>query len=1067
MFKNKIFASVSLSAIMGVIFTLISSSTATAYTIKQAPIMTEWASKINTSSPLPEYPRPQMTRSDWLNLNGVWQFKSGTANDSVPIGQNLSGDILVPYPVESAISGVMKHYDRVWYRRSFTVPSTWSGKRIILNFGAVDWESQVYINGKSLGIHKGGYDPFSYDVTPYLVGTGAQEIIVRVYDPTDSYGQPRGKQTTQPGGIMYTPSTGIWQTVWLEPVAETSINNLKIIPDIDNSRLKLTVNTTGLTSGITVTATAKDGTTIVKAVDGTPNTEMYIPISNPKLWSPNNPFLYDLNVVIKNGTTTIDTVNSYFGMRKISVANVSGVQKLMLNNQFLFEMGPLDQGFWPDGLYTAPTDAALKFDIEQEKAMGFNMVRKHIKVEPQRWYYWADKLGIMVWQDMPSANSYIPGGVTPPPIDKAQYELELRRMIANLYNSPSIIMWVIFNESQGQFDTERLVGLAKSLDPSRLTNQASGGSHYNVGDVLDIHAYPDPGVPSGSSTQALANGEFGGIGYKVPGHMWDPNSWGYTMVSSPDEFANLYDYYATSLTGFKTNNGLSAAVYTETTDVEVEINGFLTYDRRATKVDINRIKASNEKIINQSLTIGAEVLPTSKTTGRTWKYTTGTPAANWNTNGFSDAAWNSGQAGFGTPVPGGIVRTTWNTPDIWMRQTFNPGTLTANDINNLSFIAHHDDNSEIYINGVLATTLSGYTTAYSIAPLSQASKNAIISNGNNVIAVHCKQQAGGQYMDVGISKVTYSYTQPSSAGSALIDNFEDGNANGFTNYGGTWSVTNGQYNVGANAGAKSIANGMYFSNFTYDADVSVNGGDAGLLFRVTKPTSGVDSYTGYYVGINANQVVLGKANNNWTQIATSPMTTTANTMYHIRVVTNDSNIKVYVSDMNTPKINITDTSYAFGTIGLRTYNSVAKFDNILVKQNQGRFEAKNMVGNFIRHQNSRGYISGTVSPIEDCGWKVVPGLADPSCVSLESVNYPGMFLRHRSGEIWLDTNDNSAVFKADATWRIKPGLADSSMFSFESYNFPGEYIRHNNSMLYRTSIVTDLDKNDATFREVY
>jgi len=1037
-----------------------------AWQLKQAPLMTDWAAQVNPNNPLPEYPRPQMVRSDWLNLNGIWQFQPGSAQDAVPVGQNLSREILVPFPVESALSGIMEHHERLWYRRTFTVPSGWNGKRILIHFGAVDWESEVYINGHSLGIHKGGYDPFSYDITPYLNPTGPQELIVRVYDPTINYGQPRGKQTTHPEGIMYTPTTGIWQTVWLEPVPETSISSLKITPDIDNNRLKLTVNTKGSTSGITVTATAKDGGTTVGTVSGNPNTELYLNIPNPKLWSPDNPFLYDLIVDLKSGSTIIDSVQSYFGMRKISVSNVGGYQKLMLNNQFLFQMGTLDQGFWPDGIYTAPTDAALRYDIEITKAMGFNMIRKHIKVEPARWYYWADKLGILVWQDMPSANSYPHGGFTPPPVDRTQFELELNRMMDNLHNHPSIVMWVLFNEGQGQYDTARLTDMIKAKDPSRLVNPASGWELFDVGDVRDYHSYPSPSCPT-SSTKALACGEYGGIGLRVSGHMWKPDSWGYTMVNNGNELAELYDEYATSLALFKTNNGMSAAVYTQITDVEGEINGLLTYDRKVIKADINKIRSSNQKVINKYLSV-TEILPTSQNSQRTWKYTTSTPASNWYTTGFNDSGWASGQGGFGTAgTPGAIVRTTWNTSDIWLRQTFNPGNLTADDINNLAFIVHHDEDVEIYINGVLAASKTGYRTSYGFVPISQAAKNAIVPNANNVIAVHCHQSTGGQYIDVGIAKVVYSDVQPPVTSSGgFIDDFNDGNANGWTTYGGNWSVSGGQYTVGASSGAKALANGTYFYDFTFDADVSINGGDAGIVFRVTNPGIGTDAYNGYYAGLKSTGVILGKASYNWTQIASSSMTINPNTMYHLRVVASGSNIKVYVNDMVTPKINVNDTTFAAGAIGVRTFNSNAKFDNILVTLSQGRFESKNKPGYYIRHMNSRGRIDSVITPYEDCLWKVVPGLADPSCVSFESVNFPGRYLRHRDGELWMDANDGSALFKADATWRIRPGLADPNMFSFESYNYPGEYIRHYNWLLYRTTITTDLDKNDATFKMI-
>ncbi|MCX6344461.1 MAG: hypothetical protein NT018_05225 [Armatimonadetes bacterium] len=566
--------------------TLTLASAAAGWQLKQAPIMTDWAAQVNSANPLPEYPRPQLVRSDWLNLNGIWQFKRGYAPDTVPVGQNLGGDILVPYPVESAISGVMAHYDRVWYRRTFTVPSAWAGKKIMLNFGAVDWEAQIYVNGTSVGTHQGGYDPFSYDITSYLTPSGAQEIIVRVYDPTDSGGQPRGKQVNGPGGIFYTATTGIWQTVWLEPVAATSISSLKIVPDVDGSRLKLTVNTIGPTTGMTVTATAKDGATTVGAVTGSPNTELYISIPSPKLWSPDSPFLYDLNISLDSGATVMDSVTSYFGMRKIARALVNGIYKLVLNGQFVFQIGPLDQGFWPDGIYTAPTDAALKWDIETEKQLGFNCVRKHVKIEPARWYYWADKLGLMIWQDMPSGNN----GTT---AEKTQFEIELQRMIENHWNSPSIIMWVVFNEGWGQYDTVRLTNWVMGFDPSRIVNCASGWSDFEVGHVIDYHSYPSPVCPT-SSTRARVCGEYGGIGYAITGHMWDPNSWGYTMVTSSGDLTDLYGQFtSTQVGGFKTNNGLSAAIYTQITDVETEINGLVTYDRKVIKPIISAIYDAN------------------------------------------------------------------------------------------------------------------------------------------------------------------------------------------------------------------------------------------------------------------------------------------------------------------------------------------------------------------------------------------------------------------------------------------------------------------------------------------
>ncbi|HEU5069223.1 MAG TPA: LamG-like jellyroll fold domain-containing protein [Verrucomicrobiae bacterium] len=720
---------------------------AAAWQLKTAPLLTDWAQLVDTNAPLPEYPRPQMVRAQWLNLNGLWQFQAGAANDSVPTHQTLAGDILVPYPMESALSGVMQHYDRAWYRRTFTVPPDWQGQHLLLHLDAVDWEAEVFVNGQSVGLHHGGYDAFTYDITPYLNGTGPQELIVRVYDPTDGAGEPRGKQTLYPGGIMYTPTSGIWQSVWLEPVPATRIASFHAVPDIDNQRLTVTVNVAGPTNGISVQAVARIGTNLVSTVSGAPGASLILPVPNPNLWSPTNPFLYDLDLTLANGPTQVDAVTSYFGMRKISLGTVNGFVKMLLNNSFVFQFGPLDQGFWPDGIYRAPTDDALKSDIEQEKTLGFNMIRKHIKVEPARWYYWADKLGMLVWQDMPSANSYTGN---PQPLDVPEFESELLRMVTNHWNHPAIIMWVIFNESQGQHDTESLVSEIKSLDPSRLVNQASGGSYYGVGDILDWHSYPNPACPT-SSNQAVVCGEFGGVGLGITNHTW-ASGWGYVGATDGNDLAAKFEDFCFQLSDFVQNHGLSAAVYTQTTDVETELNGLLTYDRKVRKPDADRIRAA---VFSASAAVTqTTVLPTSQTAGQTWKYTTGTPGANWYASNYNDAAWSSGQAGFGAnnpPNTTGLIRTTWNTADIWLRRNFNPGSLTAQQISNLFFTVYHDEDVEIYVNGVLAGSASGYTTSYTLLPVNAAGRAALVPNANNVLAVHCHQTGGGQYIDVGLT----------------------------------------------------------------------------------------------------------------------------------------------------------------------------------------------------------------------------------------------------------------------------------------------------------------------------
>lgn len=737
-----------LSLALGLAAGVAASATAEEWSMRKGPLMTRWAEQVDPKSPLPEYPRPQLTRPDWLNLNGVWEFQPGAEADAAPAGKPLARKILVPFPVESAISGVMEHHKRLWYRRTFDVPKDWAGRRVVLHFGAVDYESEAFVNGRSLGVHRGGYDPFQYDVTDFLQGDGPQELIVRVFDPTGEGGQPRGKQTTRQGGIMYTPTTGIWQTVWLEPVAAEGIRSLKITPDVDSGCVWVAVDAPGVTPHCRVALTVKDGAEVVATVEGPPGPEIRIPIRDAKLWSPDRPFLYDLDVKLAVAGKDVDRVGSYFGMRKIAIGDVGDVKKLLLNGKFVFQIGPLDQGFWPDGLYTAPTDAALKFDIQATKEMGFNMIRKHIKVEPARWYYWADRLGVLVWQDMPSANSYRGPEDPQPEVDRPAYEHELTRMVDTLYNVPSIIMWETYNEGQGQYDTPRLVNLVKRLDLTRLVNEASGGGYTGSGDVMDVHSYPPPACPEPSKNQALACGEYGGIGFRVEGHNWAPGGGGYTNVQSPQDLVDLYTEFAAMLKGFRDEKGLSAAVYTQITDVETEINGLLTYDR-IPKMDVGKIAKANS--LEMKLPKFTTVLATSEKESQTWKYTFDRPADGWEQPGFNDSAWQTGPGGFGSRgTPGtGKIGTEWTSNNVWMRRTFNPGSLTPDQIARLLVRDNHDEDVQVYINGVLAYQVGGYFNGYENRPITAEARQALKPNAENVLAVHCRQSAGGQYVDVG------------------------------------------------------------------------------------------------------------------------------------------------------------------------------------------------------------------------------------------------------------------------------------------------------------------------------
>jgi hypothetical protein len=559
----------------------------------QYQITTRWAKRVDPRHPLPDYPRPQLRRARWQSLNGTWQFAAAAAGDAPPAGRNLPERIVVPFPVESKLSGLNRHEERMWYRRTFTVPRSWHGERLLLHFDAVDWQATVYVNGHELATHRGGYDRFTVDATGALRGRGPQELVVGVYDPTDAGGQPLGKQRLNPSGIFYTPVSGIWQTVWMEPVPATHVERLDMTPDVAGRALRLTVRATGAATAV---VTARDGHRTIGTVSGPANTELRLPVPHPKLWSPDHPFLYDLEVRLKRG----DAVRSYFGMRTIALAQVGGRTRMVLNGEPVFEMGPLDQGFWPDGIYTAPTDDALRYDLDQTKALGFNTVRKHVKVEPDRWYYWADRLGLLVWQDMPA----MPNSATPPTEPaRAQFETELRRMIDQHRSVPSIVMWVPFNEGWGQYDQARVAAEVKAWDPSRLVDNMSGINCCGAvdggnGDVMDFHIYPGPGTPGApTATRASVLGEYGGLGLPVLGHTWAGGGWGYAV--EPDAATLTRDYVAMSdrLRQLESCEGLSAAIYTQTTDVETELNGLMTYDRAVTKPDVGRVRAANRAVI--------------------------------------------------------------------------------------------------------------------------------------------------------------------------------------------------------------------------------------------------------------------------------------------------------------------------------------------------------------------------------------------------------------------------------------------------------------------------------------
>ncbi len=583
-----------------------------AWKIVPGKIATPWAEKVNPSNTLPEYPRPQLVRTDWTNLNGLWDYSIlPKSEQTIPV--QTQGKILVPFAVESALSGVGKTVGKdsvLWYKRTVSLTSA-KNKKTILHFGAVDWQCIVFVNGKEVGSHQGGYDPFCFDITAALNKGSKQDIAVRVWDPSDGGPQPRGKQVKNPHGIWYTPVTGIWQTVWAETVAATYIVSTKQTPDVDHNAVHVSAVVENMQPGDQLLITALDGETKVAEQTAIDNNEVVLAISDPKLWSPSLPFLYNLKFTLLRKGKVIDEVKSYFGMRKISMkADANGIQRMMLNNEFVFQYGPLDQGWWPDGLYTAPTDEALKFDVEKTKAMGFNMIRKHVKVEPARWYYYCDVLGIIVWQDMPSGdlgNKWESRpGVYGRATDKqrtaeseAIYRTEWNEIMQDLYNFPSIVVWVPFNEAWGQFKTKEIVQWTMQKDPSRLVNTASGGNFEDVGDITDLHNYPEPLMPQpelfGKKT-ILVLGEFGGLGLPVENHTWQQkNNWGYQSFKNETELLEKYTEFVNRIPEL-IGKGLSAAVYTQTTDVEVETNGLMTYDRKVIKMPVEKLKQINQQV---------------------------------------------------------------------------------------------------------------------------------------------------------------------------------------------------------------------------------------------------------------------------------------------------------------------------------------------------------------------------------------------------------------------------------------------------------------------------------------
>lgn len=715
-------------------------------------IMTRWAADVNPACPLPEYPRPQLVRSEWMNLNGLWDYAvTPKEQTSSLIGD---GKILVPFAIESALSGVKRSFlptEKLWYRRTFEIPASWNGKRILLHFGAVDYISTVRLNGRPLGTHEGGNNAFSFDITDFLTIGKLQELVVEVTDPSSEGKQPKGKQTLEPKGIWYTPVSGIWKTVWIEPVDDCHIVSHHGISDIDNQRFLIRTDTSDPDAEVRYTAFDEKKQVAQATAKSGEQAELRFP--NPKLWSPDEPFLYGLKIeVVRKGRVT-DAAESYFGMRKISIGkDADSRNRILLNGRPLFQYGFLDQGWWPDGLLTAPTEEALISDIAFTKKAGFNTIRKHIKVESDRFYYHCDRTGILVWQDAVSGDDFnlkdYPGGLDKNARSAAQYERELRETIDQLRNYPCIVNWVVFNEGWGQFGGPRLIDWVKQYDPTRLA-EVSGWVDMGNGDIDDVHRYPGPGrVANPGPHRTFAIGEFGGLGLPIEGHLWNPamNNWGYATYTDPEKFAEAYRNAVFQLR-ILIGQGLSAAIYTQTTDVEGEVNGMLTYDREIEKIPAEKLRKLHEPLYGK-FPKTTTVVEDSQRAPQQWYYTTIHPGDDWFRRKTAPADWQVGPAPFGYNHPDNQLsysvyekqdaahrkNTEWRGPNLWMWREFNLQEIPSSPW----ITPRYDEKMEIYINGMLVAELSNRAVHYyhaDLIPLPEGVRKTL-RTGRNTIAVH-------------------------------------------------------------------------------------------------------------------------------------------------------------------------------------------------------------------------------------------------------------------------------------------------------------------------------------------
>ncbi len=790
----------------------------------EGPLLTPWARQVTTTDVLlPEYPRPQMVRLPvhdsvqadaagpqgpvWINLNGMWDYAICTRGLDWP--DTWDGMIRVPFCVESYLSGVQRYVgpgQQLWYRRTIQSPEYAKDQRVLLHFGAVDWAAVVYLNGEDVDSHKGGYDPFVMDITDHLQD-GDNELVVSVWDPTDEGLQPHGKQKNQPGNGFYTPVTGIWQTVWLEVVPQTYLEHMELTPDVDNQQLLVRLDICNLKEldgiglkafaqdkeiaaiglqpelpappdkpksllGVSPPAPEPDAAVVEPSLDnrieivsttGKAQAFFKLPIEAPILWSPDKPHLYDLYVEIKRGNKVIDLVKSYFGMRKIEVKeDPTGYSRIFLNNEVLFPYGPLDAGWWPDGLYTAPTDEALRYDIEVTKQLGFNLIRKHVKVEPARWYYWCDKRGILVWQDMPNARGAAvassDGDLKVSPEQEAVFRNEWQAIIKARFHHPCIVVWVPFDEGQGQFKTNEIQRWTRMLDRSRLVDGPSGWHDRGEGDMFDVHYDQGPALPLPQPGRVSVLGACGGLRYTLQGHLWkeDPQRRRRprSAIATQEILFERYERFVNDVQ-LLVGKGLGGAVLRQLTDSETSADGLMTYDRAVVKYQTDIIQRLHRSLY-QLPPFYRVVLPSAEQAAvQDWRYTKRVPVGKWMQPGFDDASWSQGAAGFGNKgqYHNQYVLTSWTTADIWLRRPF---ALAAIPEGELVLNARIDDKAEIYINGLLVDTAEDIKDMYRFRHVDSALRKAL-RIGENLLAVHAHNANGRQddtqFIDVGIMEI--------------------------------------------------------------------------------------------------------------------------------------------------------------------------------------------------------------------------------------------------------------------------------------------------------------------------